>query len=99
MQLGCLVCVCLSLSVPGTAATPRTIIAACHTTTRAVRYTECRLASAAEDMLLDDLGSNTVDFAPTFDASQVNVSRSVWRGVIASVVGLGPMGYAAVVQL
>lgn len=38
----------------------------------APRYTECRLASAAEDMLLDDLDANTVDFAPTFDASQVS---------------------------
>jgi len=36
------------------------------------RYTECRLAAAAEDMLLDDLEANTVDFAPTFDASQVS---------------------------
>eukprot|EP00878_Enallax_costatus_P019373 GHUV01020438.1.p1 GENE.GHUV01020438.1~~GHUV01020438.1.p1 ORF type:complete len:826 (+),score=272.01 GHUV01020438.1:1150-3627(+) len=36
----------------------------------AMRYTECRLASAAEDMLLDDLDANTVDFGTTFDASQ-----------------------------
>lgn len=36
-----------------------------------LRYTECRLASAAEDMLLDDLDADTVDFSPTFDASQV----------------------------
>lgn len=36
------------------------------------RYTECRLSSAAEDMLLDDLEADTVDFAPTFDASQVS---------------------------
>lgn len=36
----------------------------------AMRYTECRLASAAEDMLLDDLDADTVDFAPTFDAAQ-----------------------------
>lgn len=37
-----------------------------------MRYTECRLASAAEDMLLDDLDADTVDFGTTFDASQVS---------------------------
>jgi DNA gyrase subunit A len=36
----------------------------------AMRYTECRLASAAEDSLLDGLEEETVDFAPTFDAAQ-----------------------------
>eukprot|EP00879_Flechtneria_rotunda_P019071 GHRR01020023.1.p1 GENE.GHRR01020023.1~~GHRR01020023.1.p1 ORF type:complete len:257 (+),score=111.48 GHRR01020023.1:1855-2625(+) len=35
-----------------------------------MRYTECRLAAAAEDMLLADLEADTVDFAATFDASQ-----------------------------
>jgi DNA gyrase subunit A len=37
----------------------------------AMRYTECRLASAAEELLLADLEADTVDFATTFDASQV----------------------------
>lgn len=37
----------------------------------AMRYTECRLAAASQDMLLEDLESDTVDWAPTFDASQV----------------------------
>ena len=32
----------------------------------AMRYTEARLSSAASEML-DDLGRNTVDFAPTYD--------------------------------
>eukprot|EP00775_Hariotina_reticulata_P008929 gene8929-9106_t len=36
----------------------------------AMRYTECRLAAASEDLLLADLEADTVDFAPTFDASQ-----------------------------
>jgi DNA gyrase subunit A len=36
----------------------------------AMRYTECRLAAAAEDALLDGLEEETVDFAPTFDAAQ-----------------------------
>ncbi|KAF6254075.1 DNA topoisomerase [Scenedesmus sp. NREL 46B-D3] len=36
----------------------------------AMRYTECRLASAAEELLLADLEADTVDFATTFDASQ-----------------------------
>ncbi|GBF90404.1 DNA gyrase subunit A, partial [Raphidocelis subcapitata] len=36
----------------------------------AMRYTECRLAGAAPPLLLDDLESDTVDWAPTFDASQ-----------------------------
>lgn len=48
-----------------------------------IRYTECRLASAAEDMLLDDLDADTVDFSPTFDASQVDRvnthSSCLWR--------------------
>lgn len=37
----------------------------------AMRYTECRLQSVAEDALLADLGRATVDWVPTFDASQV----------------------------
>jgi DNA gyrase subunit A len=37
----------------------------------AMRYTECRLSSAAEELLLADLEADTVDFATTFDASQV----------------------------
>ncbi|WIA14237.1 hypothetical protein OEZ85_002775 [Tetradesmus obliquus] len=36
----------------------------------AMRYTECRLSSAAEELLLADLEADTVDFATTFDASQ-----------------------------
>lgn len=43
----------------------------------AMRYTECRLAAAAEDMLLDDLEADTVDFATTFDASQVTECRAL----------------------
>ena len=37
----------------------------------AMRYTECRLHSAAEAMLLQDIDSNAVDFTETFDASQM----------------------------
>lgn len=36
----------------------------------AMRYTECRLAGLAQAALLADLGADTVDFAPNFDASQ-----------------------------
>ncbi|PNG99191.1 DNA gyrase subunit A, partial [Tetrabaena socialis] len=36
----------------------------------AMRYTECRLAPLAADALLMDLSPATVDYAPTFDASQ-----------------------------
>eukprot|EP00883_Tetradesmus_obliquus_P009307 jgi/Sobl393_1/20105/SZX79179.1 len=36
----------------------------------AMRYTECRLSSAAEELLLADLEADTVEFATTFDASQ-----------------------------
>ena len=37
----------------------------------AMRYTEARLAAAAQDLLLEDLEEGTVDWAKTFDASQV----------------------------
>ncbi len=46
-----------------------------------MRYTECRLAPAASALLLEDLTEGTVDWAPTFDASQV-------RGALRSL-GLG----------
>ncbi|KAK9865144.1 hypothetical protein WJX84_006152 [Apatococcus fuscideae] len=36
----------------------------------AMRYTECRLQGLASAMLLADLGADTVDWAPNFDASQ-----------------------------
>eukprot|EP00198_Chlamydomonas_reinhardtii_P002943 XP_001692279.1 predicted protein [Chlamydomonas reinhardtii] len=36
----------------------------------AMRYTECRLAPAAEGLLLGDLGAATVEWRDTFDASQ-----------------------------
>ncbi|KAG2544959.1 hypothetical protein PVAP13_9KG397557 [Panicum virgatum] len=36
----------------------------------AMRYTECRLDSLSEAMLLTDLELNTVDFVPNFDNSQ-----------------------------
>jgi len=36
-----------------------------------VRYTECRLRSLSDDALLSDLDKDSVDFLPTFDASQV----------------------------
>jgi len=36
----------------------------------AMRYTEIRLAPIANEGLLDEIGSDTVDFAPNFDASQ-----------------------------
>ncbi|GAX81829.1 hypothetical protein CEUSTIGMA_g9257.t1 [Chlamydomonas eustigma] len=36
----------------------------------AMRYTECRLRHFTEDALLSDLDLSTVDFFPTFDASQ-----------------------------
>lgn len=36
----------------------------------AMRYTECRLESLAEAMLLADLEQDTVDFVPNFDNSQ-----------------------------
>ena len=42
----------------------------------AMRYTECRLAGLASDMLLSDLDSETVDFLPTFDGAQVDVNSS-----------------------
>ncbi|CAI5468869.1 unnamed protein product [Closterium sp. Yama58-4] len=35
----------------------------------AMRYTECRLQPLTEKMLLEDIRSDTVDFAPNFDAS------------------------------
>ncbi len=35
-----------------------------------MRYTECRLQPLSAAALLADLDSNTVDFAPNFDASQ-----------------------------
>ena len=41
----------------------------------AMRYTECRLQGLAAAMLLADLGADTVDWAPNFDASQVTGSR------------------------
>jgi DNA gyrase subunit A len=36
----------------------------------AMRYTETRLAPIANEGLLDEIGNDTVDFAPNFDASQ-----------------------------
>jgi DNA gyrase subunit A len=36
----------------------------------AMRYTECRLQSLSESMLLADLELDTVDFIPNFDGSQ-----------------------------
>ena len=36
----------------------------------AMRYTETRLAPIANEALLDEIGSETVDFAPNFDGSQ-----------------------------
>ena len=36
----------------------------------AMRYTETRLAAIANEGLLDEIGSDTVDFAPNFDGSQ-----------------------------
>ncbi len=36
----------------------------------AMRYTETRLAPIANEALLDEIGSDTVDFAPNFDSSQ-----------------------------
>lgn len=36
----------------------------------AMRYTECRLESLTESMLLADLEQDTVDFVPNFDSSQ-----------------------------
>ncbi len=36
----------------------------------AMRYTETRLAPIANEGLLDEIGSETVDFAPNFDGSQ-----------------------------
>lgn len=35
------------------------------------RYTECRLRALTDEALLADLDKDTVDFFPTFDASQV----------------------------
>ena len=40
----------------------------------AMRYTECRLRSVAEAMLLADIGSDAVDFTETFDGSQTEPS-------------------------
>lgn len=40
----------------------------------AMRYTECRLAAPSSDLLLADLELDTVDWKPTFDASQVCIS-------------------------
>lgn len=37
----------------------------------AMRYTECRLAKFAQEIMLDDLGSETVEFAENFDGSYV----------------------------
>ncbi|MEA5415271.1 DNA gyrase/topoisomerase IV subunit A [Synechococcus sp. BA-132 BA5] len=36
----------------------------------AMRYTETRLAPIANEAMLDEIGSDTVDFAPNFDGSQ-----------------------------
>ena len=36
----------------------------------AMRYTETRLAPIANEAMLDEIGDNTVDFAPNFDGSQ-----------------------------
>jgi hypothetical protein len=43
----------------------------------AMRYTECRLRPLASDALLADLDADTVDFVPTFDASQVRRAHAV----------------------
>jgi DNA gyrase subunit A len=43
----------------------------------AMRYTECRLEPFAAAALLSDLGADTVDFAPNFDASTVRFSKPV----------------------
>eukprot|EP00249_Psilotum_nudum_P016763 c25978_g1_i1 orf=224-3175(+) len=40
----------------------------------AMRYTECRLEALSESMLLEDLKSDTVDFIPNFDGSQLEPS-------------------------
>jgi hypothetical protein len=39
----------------------------------AMRYTECRLQAVASEALLADLEADTVDWGPTFDASQVRL--------------------------
>ena len=44
------------------------------------RYTECKLQAATSAMLLADLESDTVDFAPNFDASVVSSSNACCRG-------------------
>ena len=36
-----------------------------------MRYTECKLGAFSDEMLLDHLEEDTVDFIDTFDASQV----------------------------
>jgi len=36
----------------------------------AMRYTETRLAPIANEAMLDEIGDDTVDFAPNFDGSQ-----------------------------
>ncbi len=36
----------------------------------AMRYTETRLASIAQEAMLNEIGENTVDFSPNFDGSQ-----------------------------
>ncbi|MFM8259903.1 MAG: DNA gyrase subunit A, partial [Vulcanococcus sp.] len=36
----------------------------------AMRYTETRLAPIANEAMLDEIGNDTVDFAPNFDGSQ-----------------------------
>ena len=45
----------------------------------AMRYTECRLAPFTAASLLEDLGKETVEFAPNFDASEVSSRRLVDR--------------------
>ena len=47
----------------------------------AMRYTECRLTPVSADVLLRDLGADTVDMAPNFDGSVEEVRRGRrWRG-------------------
>jgi DNA gyrase subunit A len=36
----------------------------------AMRYTETRLTPIANEAMLDEIGDDTVDFAPNFDGSQ-----------------------------
>jgi hypothetical protein len=55
-----------------------------------MRYTEARLAAAAQDLLLEDLEAGTVDWAKTFDASQVRGTQEQGRGNSAEITLRGP---------